>query len=638
MFDLFRTRDKAVRIVLGGLLGLVALSMLIYLIPGAGGLPSTGNGSEVVAEVAGDTVTTKDIQELIQERLQSRQVPPEMMQYLLPQLIDQRISDIAVAYQAKRMGFSVTDADLATAIRGLPNLGSLPPDQYRQYIEQMGMSVPEFENNMRKRLYVLQLQNVALEGVVVTPKEVQDEFSRRNEKAKIEYIAFDPSKIKADVKPTPEQLQSYFATVHGQFSVPETRSLRLVIADPQMIGATLQISDNDTQQYYSSHKDQFRTPERVHVRHILLMTTNKSKEEVAKIRTKADELLKQVKGGGDFAALATQNSEDPGSKTKGGDLGWVVRGQTVKNFETSAFSLKPNQISDIVTTEYGFHILQVLEKQDAHLQSLDETKGQIAEGLKKNMLNDRVQSLADQARAEIAKAPQNAEQIAQKLGLNFQKADKFKSGDPLPLIGVDKQTSETIASLKQGEVSPVLQAGNRLAIAVVDSVTPSHGASFADVEPQVRDRYQTEQAGKLVTERSKKAADMLNSNGGDLAAVAKSMGLEVKKTDWFSRQGAVEGVGSASYFGDAFTKPAGTSLGAVNVGNQTVVAKVLDKQNADLSRLTAERDGILQQLKGKKAEERNILFEDSIMNKLIEEKKVKKHRDVINRILARYRA
>ena len=379
MFDLFRTRDKAVRIVLGGLLGLVALSMLIYLIPGAGGLTSSANGSEVVAEVGGEKVTTKDVQQLIQERLQSRQVPPEMMQYLLPQLIDQRISDVAVAYQAKRMGFSVTDAELANAIRGLPNLGTLPPDQYRMYVEQMGMSVPEFENNMRKRLYVLQLQNVALEGVVVTPKEVQDEYNRRNEKAKIEYIGFDPAKLKAEIKPTPEQLQTFFNTVRGQFSVPESRSLRLVVADPQTIGQTLQIGDNETQQYYNSHKDQFRTPERVHVRHLLLMTNGKSKEEVAKIRMKAEGLLKQIKGGGDFAALATQNSEDPGSKTKGGDLGWVVRGQTVKKFETSAFSLQPNQISDIVTTQYGFHILQVLEKQNAHLQTIDEVKGQIAE-------------------------------------------------------------------------------------------------------------------------------------------------------------------------------------------------------------------------------------------------------------------
>ena len=289
MFDLFRSRDTAVRVVLGGLLLLVAFSMLIYLIPGAG-MPSTGSKGDVVAEIGKETVTTKDIQELIQERLQSRQIPPDMMQYLLPQLIDQRISDIAVAYQAKRMGFEVSDADLANAIRSLPNVGNLPPAQYRMAIEQMGMTVPEFESNLRKRLLSLQLQNVALEGVVVTPQEVQQEFNRRNEKIKLDYIAFDPAKLRSEVKATPEQLQAYFKNYRSQFTVPETRTASLVIADPQLIGETLQVSDAQMQSYYDSHKDQFRTPERVKVRHILLMTNGKSKEEVAKIKAKADDL------------------------------------------------------------------------------------------------------------------------------------------------------------------------------------------------------------------------------------------------------------------------------------------------------------------------------------------------------------
>ena len=637
MFDLFRSRDKAVRIVLGGLLALVAFSMLLYLIPGAG-MPSGSKNNEVVAEIGKETVTVKDIQELIQERLQSRQIPPDMMQYLLPQLIDQRISDIAVAYQAKRMGFEVTDADLANAIRSLPNVGNLPADQYRAAIEQLGMSVPEFEANMRKRLYILQLQNIALEGVVVTPQEVAQEYSRRNEKIKIEYIAFDPSKLKTEVKPTPQELQTYFTNLRSQFTLPESRSIRLVVADPVQIAQTIDVGDDKTMAYYNSHKDQFRTPERVKVRHILLMTQAKSKEETERIRVKAEDLLKQIKAGGDFASLAKQNSEDPGSKANGGDLGWVVRGQTVKNFENSAFSLKPNEISNLVTTEYGFHILQLQEKQTAHLQTFDETKVQIAAELKKGSLNERVQNLADQARAEVAKAPQNAEQIAQKLGLTFAKADKVKMGDPLPIIGVDKQLSDAVSGMKKGEVSPVIQAGNRLAVAVIDDIFAPRPADFADVEAQVRDRYQSDQAVRLVAERSKKAADALKGNGGDLKAVAKSMGLEVKTTEWFNRQGAAEGIGSASYFGDAFTKPAGSVVGAVNVGTQTVVAKVADKQEPEASRLAGEKEGILMQLKGKKAEERNMLFEDSIMAKLIEEKKVKKHRDVIAQLLKRYRS
>ena len=127
-------------------------------------------------------------------------------------------------------------------------------------------------------------------------------------------------------------------------------------------------------EYYNSHKDQYRTPERVHARHILLSTTNKPKDEIPKIQAKAEDLLKQIRGGADFAQLAQKNSEDPGSAAKGGDLGWVVRGQMVKNFEDTVFALKPKEVSNVMTTEYGFHIIQVLEKEPARLRPLDEVK------------------------------------------------------------------------------------------------------------------------------------------------------------------------------------------------------------------------------------------------------------------------
>jgi peptidyl-prolyl cis-trans isomerase D len=636
MFDLFRSRDKAVRILLGGLLLMVAFSMLIYLIPGAG-MPTTGNNAEVVAEIGKDKLTTQEIQTVIQDKVRSRQVPAEMMQFLVPQIIDQAIADRALVYQAKRLGFEVSDADVAYTIRSIPNLASLPPDQYRNYIESMGMTVPQFEANIRNGIYDLRMQDLELAGVVVTPQEVEQEFNHVNEKIKLDYISFDPSKLKSEVKPTPQDLQTYFSHMRNTYSIPETRSFGLVVIDPDRVAATMDVSDATLHQYYDAHRDQYRTPERVKVRHILLMTQGKPKADVDKLKAKADDLLKQIKGGADFAALATANSEDPGSKTKGGDLGWIVRGQTVKNFESTAFSLKPGEISPVITTEYGFHILQVQEKQDAHLQSFDEVKPQIMAEIKKGGLNDRVQTLADQARAEIAKAPQNAEQIATKLGLVYVKVDKARNGQPLPVIGGDKSVGDTIFSTKKGDVTPEMQAGNRLAIAIIDQIVPPRPAEFSEVEGQVRDGFINAEAVKLVADKSKQAADLLKSNGGDLQAVAKKFGLEVKTTDFFNRQGAAEGIGSASYFDSAFPKSAGAVIGAVNVGTQTVVAKVAAKQAPDPAKLAQEHQRIVLELKDKKTSERNQLFQDSIMAKLTQEHKIKIHKDVINRIVQSFR-
>ena len=637
MFDLFRSRDKAVRIMLGGLLGIVALSMLIYLIPGAG-MPSSGRDEQVIAEIGKDAVTTREIDRIVQERIRGRQLPPEMIHFVIPQLIDQAISERAVAYQAKRMGFEVSDAALANTIRSFPNLADLPPDQYKAMVEQMGFaSVSDFENNVRTQLYLTNLQTVAAEGLLVTPKEVQSEFDRRNEKIKLEYIAFDATKLKSEVKINPVELQAYFKTAGAQFPVPETRSFQLIVADQQKVAESIQVSGAQMQQYYNSHRDQFKTPDRVKARHILLTTTGKSKEEIAKIKTKAEGLLKQVRGGADFAELAKQNSEDPGSKGNGGDLGWVVRGQLVKNFETSAFSLKPKEISDLITTEIGFHIIQVMEKQDAHVQGFDEVKAQIADELKKGTLNDRVTSLAEQARTELVKAPASAEQIAGKLGLQYAKVEKHKVGEPMAVIGGDKQVDDGVSGLKKGEVSQVMQAGNRLVVAVLDDVTPSRQAQLAEVEPAVRERFTQYLGSKLAGEKAQKAAEMLKSNGGNLQAVAKSMGVEVKTSDFFTRAGAIEGVGSASYFADAFGKPVGAIFGPVGTGTLNVVAKVADKQKPDTVKMAAERDSIVTELKNKKSEERLQLFHDSILSKLVSEGKVKIHRDVINRILARYK-
>ena len=637
MFDVFRSRDKAVRIVLGGLLGLVALSMLIYLIPGAGMSSGTGASAEVIAQIGNEKITTKDVQQLVQERLASRQMPPEMMQYILPQLIDQQIADRAIAYEAERRGFTVSDAELANTLRGMPNLATMPPDQYRGYIEQLGMTVPEFENNLRKKLIVLRLQDIVLQGVVVTPQEVEQEFRRRNEKIKIEYLAFDPAKIKAEVKPAENELQTMFAASKSMYTIPEARTARMVVADPQMVAQLLQTSDDDLLKYYTSHREQYRTADRVKVRHILLMTQGKPKEEVAKIKAKAEGLLKQIKSGGDFAALAKQYSEDPGSKANGGDLGWVLRGQMVKNFENTSFSLKPNEISNVITTEYGFHIVQALEKQDARVQPFDEVKFLIAGELKKNVLNEKMQSLAEQAHTEMVKTPQNTDQIAAKLGLAVVRADKVKNGDALPLMGVDKPLSDAIFGLRKGEVGQVMQAGGRLVIPVLDEIIAPRPAEFAEVEAQVRDRYQVNEAVKIVADRAKRAAELLVSSG-DLKTVAKTFNAEVKTTDFFGHQGAAEGLGSASYFEGAFSKAPGAILGVVNVGPQTVVALLAEKQSADPQKLASERESILMQLKSKKAEERSQLFQDSIMTKLVQEGKVKVHRDVINRILAKQRS
>src|ERR1700733_14994386 len=637
MFDLFRSRAKAVRIVLGAMLGVVPLSMLVYLIPGTGISAADSNSDQVVAEIGKSAVTVGEVQQQLKNALQNRQLPPEFASTYIPQLVDQAIAERAVAYEAEQLGFRISDRDLATTLRSFP-FATLPPDQYQAYVEQQfGTTVPDFEENVRVKSYEDEIQNIVLEGVIIPPAEAEAEYRRRNEKIKVDYIGFSPAKVAADMKPSAEDINAYFAKNKGFFNVPETRNLQLIVADQAKVADTIQISDTQVQDYYNAHKEEYRTPERVHARHILLSIANKPKDQVPAIQAQAEALLKQIKAGGDFAELAKKNSQDPGSAQKGGDLGWVSRGQMVKNFEDAVFTLKPNEISNVVTTEYGFHIIQVLEKQPAHLQTVDEVKPAIIVTLKNQTVFDRMQEVTDKARAELVKAPQNAQQIATQLNLEYVSVPAYRPGMPIAQIGADKQLGATLEAMKPGEVSDLLQAGNKLAMAVVTGVHAPHPAQLAEVESQVRQQYIQGEASRIVAEKAAKAVELLKQNGGDLNATAKAVGGEGKSTDFFPRSGAAEGIGSAALLTDFFDKPDGTVFGPLPASGQTVVGKVSGHQDADMSKYAAERDTIIEQLKGKAKTDRLGLLQDSILTDLIQHGKVKKHQAVIERLIEQYR-
>jgi peptidyl-prolyl cis-trans isomerase D len=637
MFDLFRSRAKATRILLGAMLGILALSMLVYLIPGAG--TSTGNSSDqVIAEIGKEPVTVQEVEGQIRNQLQNNKIPPEMADIYIPQLVDQALAGRAMAYEAKQLGFQVSDADVAYVIRSLP-FGGLPTDQYSQYVmQQFNMPVSEFENNLRLNAYGEALQNVALEGAVVTAADVEYAFKQQNEKIKFQYVALMAEKLGEALKPSEADLKTYFEANRNFFPLPETRDVQLIVADQAKVGETIPVSDSDVQAYYNAHQDQYRTPERVHARHILVATANKSDAEKAKLKAKAEDLLKQARSGKDFANLAQSNSDDPGSGSKGGDLGWVVRGQMVKEFEDATFALKPNEISNVITTQYGYHIIQVLEKEQAHTKTLAEAKPEIVNALRSNSVFDKMQGLEEQARSEWAKNPQNGQQIAAKLGLQFVDLKNYRPGAPIAELGNDSQTAVAITALKKGEVSQVVQAGTKLALAQVTNINPPHPAEFSEVQGQVRMTYMQMKGTTLVAEKQAKLLDLLKSNGGNLEAAGKSLGLEVKTADYFSRDGAAEGVGPARALLEAFEKPDGAIIGPVSVAGQSVVGKVVARQAPDMSKLPEQRETIVAQLKQRNAQIVAPLLQDSVMTRLIQEGKIKKHQDVINKLIARYRS
>jgi peptidyl-prolyl cis-trans isomerase D len=639
MFDLFRSRDKAVRFMLSGLLLVVALSMVTYLIPSYG---SGDRGPDtVIAQIGKDKVTQRDAQFAIQNVLRGRSIPPNLVSLYVPQIIDQLVTERILAYEAGRLGFKVSEDDTFNAIHLahpelFPEGKFVGRDSYAAYLAQQNMTIEEYESNMAREVLINRLKVVAVEGTVVTSAEIEQEFRRRNEKVNVAYVKLSPEKLKSEVQITPAEMKEYYTKNPASFPMPEKRSLAILVVDQAKLEQSIHPAEAELRRIYLNDQDKFRTPERVQVRHILLKTTDKG-ADAAKIKTKAEELLKQIKGGADFAELARKNSEDPGSAVKGGDLGWLVRGQTVKPFEDAAFSLKPKEISNVVKTEYGYHIIQVMDHQQAHLRTFEEVAAPLADEVRKQRVSQMMQDLTDRAEAGLKKDP--PEKVAKDLGLSPPLlVQDIAPGDPLPEIGVNKDFEQSIAALKKGEVSQaVALTPVRNAVAVVTNVTPKHPATFEEAQPRIKQALEQQKVIQLVTKRGDELVAKTKAMSGDLEKAAKALGLEAKKPPAFDRRGAVEALGQATYISEAFSKPDGAVIGPITVPDGKVVVKVLSHVAADMSQFATQRSLLRDELKSKKARERDQLFEAGLREQLIKEGKVKIHEDVVNRLVANYR-
>ena len=640
MFDLFRSRDKAVRILLGALLLIVALSMLTYLIPNYDNGTSVGT-TQAVAEVGKEIITVSDVQRLIQNNMRSRQLPTELMGTFIPQMVQDMITERALAYEADRLGFQVTDADVRDAIRqSIPQLfpdgNFVGKETYAAMLAQQNLTIEEFESDLRRQILITRLRNIALEGMVVSPAEVEQAYKKKNDKVKIEYVKVTTDKYKNELEPTVADEQTYYNANKLGFQRPERKNLTLLIADQSKLEQSINPTDAELQQIYNQNKDQYRSPESVDVRHILLKTTGKPDED-AKVKAKADDIEKQLKAGANFADLAKKYSEDPGSAQTGGEYKGVVRGQMVAEFEQAAFSLKPGQISDPVKTTYGYHILQVEKHNDARLKPFEEVKGDIAANLKKQRANDQMQQIADKAQAALKADPTHPEKVAAQFNMQVVKADGVEAGKPVPEVGQSNDFDQSMLGLKKGDVSqPVALANNKIVLAVVNDVIPPQPATFEEVQNQIKGTIISNRTNVVLLKHAQEVLDKAKSMGGDLEKAAKSLGLEAKTSDAVGQSDTIQGLGAANVFVDAFGKPEGSLFGPYTASDGMMVGKVVQRVPADLSKLPAERASLIDEIKGQRGRDRDALFEASIRDTLTREKKIKVYTEVLNKVVTDY--
>jgi hypothetical protein len=282
--------------------------------------------------------------------------------------------------------------------------------------------------------------------------------------------------------------------------------------------------------------------------------------------------------------------------------------------------------------------VQVTEREAAHVKSYDEVKVELDRTLRQQRVNTLAQQMADKAAAELRKDPSKAAAIAAEAKVPLLTADNVLPGSPLPMIGVAAEFDQTTTALNKGEVTPAFViGGNRIVVAEVTAVNPAHPSSYEEAEAQIKKALTAERLEALMNQKTTDLIAKTKALGGDLKKAAASMGLEAKTSAEVDRAASIEGIGTSTTITGVFEKAVGEIVGPVTVDEQKVVAKVIAKNVPDFSQIGPQITIIRNDLKSKLARERNQIFEDGVRETLMKEGKIKKHQDVIDRVVAGFK-
>src|SRR5450830_45794 len=428
MFEFIRNHQRLMQFLL-----------LLFIVPsfaffGVQGYSGFVDGDNAVAKVAGQTITKEEWDAAQRQQLERlRQMAggqidpkvfdtPEARRDVLESLIAQR----ALAAEVVSDKLTVTDQALQKSIMQIPGLlkadGSFDNEQYTMLLAAQGMTPKGYEASQRRSMALQQL-NIAVQGTAFAPKAVSARLSDLNDQERtVQELSFKAASYAGQVKVTDDMLKAYYDKNGSKFEVPEQAKIEYVVLDSAAVAAQVSVSDADIKSYYDQNLKQYSTEEQRRASHILLeVKKSTSAADKAAIKAKADELVAQLrKNPGDFAKLAKANSQDPGSKDQGGDLGFLGKGAMLKPFEDTAYKLKQGEISNPVESEFGYHIIQLTGIKPGSVKPLDQVKGDIAAEIKKQLAAKKYAELAESFNNIVYEQGDSLKPVADKLKLKIE--------------------------------------------------------------------------------------------------------------------------------------------------------------------------------------------------------------------------
>jgi peptidyl-prolyl cis-trans isomerase D len=625
-------------------LALVVLTFIAFYIPSF--LDTTGtsvgaSSTDVVATVDGRDIRGLDFQRRYQTQIQSYQqaygagVNEQLLRQLGidQQILQQMVDEQAALTEAERQGIRVSDEELAQQIFAIPGLQEngrfIGEQRYEQLLASQypPMTKGDFEENLRRSMMIDKLRSALTNWMAVSDADLEREYKARNEKAKLQVVALTADKFRDKVTVNDADVASYYEAHKAEYRKGEQRKVRYLLLDRDLMRSRITASPQDVEAYYNANLQQFQTPEQVRASHILLKTDG-GKDEAA-VRKQAEDILKQAKvPGADFAALAKKYSEDEGSKATGGDLDYFSKGRMVPEFEKVAFSMQPGQISDLVKSQFGFHIIKVVDKKPASTRTLDEVRAQILETITSQRVDQQIADRTRDLDTRITK-PADLDAIAKESGATAAESDFFARDEPVPGIGSAPQVASSGFELKDGEVSKALQSPRGPVYITVTGKRDPYVPKLEEVKDRVRDDVIKLRAAELSKQRAAEIASALRS-AKDFAAAAKAQGLEAKDTALIARGSPFPDIGvSADVDKVAFSLPVGGVSGPIPTSSGTVIVRVAERADVTPDAFKQARETFRTQL----LNERRERFFSSYMTKAKEGMKIQVNNDVVRRVL-----
>ena len=569
----------------------------------------------VVAEVFDEKISYEEYREtldnlynLYRNSTQGRNVDVPHSQ-LKRTAINSVIQKKLILNEARKMGIEVSDGEIIDRIRKIPafqNESRFDKDYYQNFLEYNRIRPKDFENSQRTAILTEKIGNLVRSSVKASKQELREAYEWKHEKINMDYLVILPDLFEGKEEISEDKISEHFKNEKEKFRKADQIKIEYIFADPASFEKDVKIGEQNVENYYKDHLDEYMVNESVRASHILIKKLpesidveadekmrkkieedyEKQKEEA---KGKAENILAELKKDGNFEELAIKHSEDDSNAKSGGDLGFFSRGGMIKEFENVAFSTKVGEISDIVETIYGYHIIKVTEKKETRTKPLSEVKDDIHQKL----LERKSKKLAKRSLLKFSKSPDpigEFKNFSTTGSLKKEITDLFSmKSQEIPLIGTSSEFKAEAFSLKENEISRLVETFKGYYLLRLLEKKASYVPELDEVRDEVTKSLSELEKDKIAKKEAQRLQEELNT-GKPIDNLAGELGTEVSHTLFFDREEAINKFGMNRSLIEAAFKLKEKEAAVVPVSGKYYVIYMVERTGFDEKKYAEEKD------------------------------------------------